>query len=57
MFGFLQLSGGKYFGVPDEIETASKLKASAARAQGLAENEGHLTTLEQAFRKQFQVAA
>ncbi|UNI20870.1 hypothetical protein JDV02_006919 [Purpureocillium takamizusanense] len=53
MFGFLERSGGKYYGGAYDLEPAKKLKAKAAAAKGLAENERDLTTLSQFVRKHF----
>lgn len=34
MFGFCQLSGGLYFGTPNDLTLPQELKATAAKAQG-----------------------
>lgn len=53
MFGFLELSGGKYYGEAYDLEPAKKLKAKAAAAKGRAEGDRGLTTLNQFVRKHF----
>lgn len=53
MFGFLQHSGGRYFGEADNIEPARELKARAAAAKGLPQEEGVLMTLDQWLRKHY----
>lgn len=34
MFGFCQLSGGLYYGTPNDLTRARELKAAAAEAHG-----------------------
>lgn len=52
MFGFCQESGGRYYGVETEKETAAALKKVAAEARGKLE-EGALLSLEDFFRREF----
>ncbi|KAI9163046.1 NmrA-like family domain-containing oxidoreductase lnaB [Paramyrothecium foliicola] len=54
MFGFCQHSGGKYYGVPNDVSTPAALKAAAARAKGKA-GEGSLTTAEGFFQMYFAI--
>lgn len=51
MFGFCQESGGKYYGVVTEKETAIGLKKLAAGARG--KPGGNLLGLEEFFRREF----
>ena len=52
MFGFCQYSGGLYYGVPNDLETAGDLKARAAVAKGSA-GDGKLMTLGGFWQKYF----
>ncbi|CAG7556009.1 unnamed protein product [Fusarium equiseti] len=52
MFGFCQYSGGLYYGVPNDLETAGDLKARAAVAKGLA-GDSKLMTLGGFWQKCF----
>ena len=53
MFGFCQESGGRYYGVETEKETARAVKKVAAEARGKPE-EGVLLGLEDFFRREFR---
>lgn len=53
MFGFCQHANGKYYGVPNDVVTAGKLKAAAAAAKGLSGADAELLTLERFWRKYF----
>ncbi|KAL4957879.1 hypothetical protein BDW69DRAFT_155213 [Aspergillus filifer] len=52
LFAFTQMTGGRYYGdVPTEVETASRLKRVAAKAQGIKNYEdAKLTRLEDWFQ-------
>lgn len=52
MFHFTQMTGGRYFGAPNDTSAAGKLKAAAAEAKGVADAE--LMTLEKFFEENFQ---
>ena len=53
MFAFCQESGGRYYGVETEVETAAKLKKKAAEASGKTGEETKLLTLEKWFGREF----
>ncbi|KAJ6156165.1 hypothetical protein N7497_005050 [Penicillium chrysogenum] len=53
MFGFTQLTGGKYFGTTTESHTASKLKKATAVALGYPEDKHGLVTVKQWFATRF----
>jgi hypothetical protein len=53
MFGFCQESGGRYYGVETEAETAAELKKKAADAMGRSRDQARLLTLEAFFRRKF----
>ncbi|KAJ3526654.1 hypothetical protein NM208_g11086 [Fusarium decemcellulare] len=53
MFGFCQHSGGLYYGVPNDLDTAGDLKARAAEAKGEAGDKKKLTALEKFLEKYF----
>ncbi|EON68708.1 hypothetical protein W97_07966 [Coniosporium apollinis CBS 100218] len=52
MFHFTQMTGGRYFGAPNDTSAAGKLKAAAAEAKGVAD--GKLMTVEKFFIDKFQ---
>jgi hypothetical protein len=52
MFGFCQLSGGLYFGSPNDLAMAQELKAAATKAQGHRSEE--LMTLERFISRHFR---
>lgn len=51
LFGFVNYTGGHYFGVPSDITLSRKLKADAAAAKGLGAEDGKLTTVDQFAKK------
>lgn len=51
MFGFCQLSGGLYYGTPNDLTVARELKAAVAEAQGEASSE--LMSLERFIGRSF----
>jgi hypothetical protein len=53
MFGFCQESGGRYYGVQTEAETAAALKKKAAEASGRSGDQARLSTLEAYFKREF----
>ncbi|KAF6843239.1 NmrA family protein [Colletotrichum musicola] len=53
MFGFVQLSGGLYYGEPNDAAIPKVLKAAAAEAQGKTGEEAELMTLEKFFKVHF----
>ncbi|KAJ6440256.1 NmrA family protein [Purpureocillium lavendulum] len=53
MWGFLEHSGGKYYGEAYDLEPAKALKAKAAAAKGRPEGERGLSTLSQFVAKHF----
>jgi len=53
MFGFCQESGGRYYGVKTENETAAELKRKGAEARGKSGEELKLLTLEKWFEREF----
>lgn len=53
MFGFTQITGGKYFGSPTEIGTARKLKKATAVALGYPEEKQGLVTVKDWFAARF----
>ncbi|KAF2742839.1 NAD(P)-binding protein [Sporormia fimetaria CBS 119925] len=53
MFALCKESGGRYFGVQTEADTAAKLKAVAVKAKGQAGDEAKLLTLEEFFKREF----
>lgn len=53
MFGFCQHSGGMYYGVPNDTDTAGELKARAAEAKGVSGEQSKLQTPEGFFKKYF----
>jgi hypothetical protein len=54
MFGFTQVTGGRYFGPePTEKNTAADLKRATAIALNRPESEQNLVTAESWFRKHF----
>ncbi|KAI1919066.1 hypothetical protein LOZ12_002023 [Ophidiomyces ophidiicola] len=54
MFGFTQLTGGRYFGPePSENETAARLKRTTAIALGRPKEEQKLSSVEEWFRQRF----
>ncbi|CAG8888208.1 unnamed protein product [Penicillium egyptiacum] len=53
MFGFTQITGGKYFGNTTESHTASKLKKATAVALGYPEDKHGLVTVKEWFATRF----
>jgi hypothetical protein len=54
MFGFTQITGGRYFGPePSEIDTAATLKHNTAEALGKPKVEHKLITTKEWFKKHF----
>ncbi|KJK76430.1 hypothetical protein H634G_08321 [Metarhizium anisopliae BRIP 53293] len=51
LFGFVQYTGGQFFGVPSDIAQSKKLKAAATTAKGRPASDGKLTTVEQFAKK------
>jgi hypothetical protein len=51
LFGFVQYTGGKYFGVASDIALSKQLKAAAAAAGGRPAGDGKLITVEQFTKK------
>ena len=52
MFGFVQASGGRYYGDETEAHTAADLKKRAAEARGKTGAETGLSNLEAFFKKE-----
>lgn len=52
LFGFLENSGGNYYGEPYDLTVALELKRRAAKARGLAQ-QAELVTLEEVFARHF----
>lgn len=54
MFGFTQITGGRYFGPePTEKDTAAELKRATARALGRPERQQGLVAAKEWFRLRF----
>ncbi|KAF6827170.1 NmrA family protein [Colletotrichum plurivorum] len=53
MFGFVQVSGGLYYGEPNDAASPKLLKAAAAEAQGKTGEEAELMTSERFFKVHF----
>lgn len=53
MFSLCQVSGGLYYGAPNDTTLAAKLKAAAAAAQGKTGEDAQLMTLERFFKQNF----
>lgn len=54
MFGFTQITGGRYFGPePSNRDTASELKRATATALGRPKNQQELTTAKDWFKSHF----
>ena len=53
MFGFCQESGGRYYGVDTENDTAAILKRKAEEAKGKSGDDAKLLTLEKWFAREF----
>ncbi|EFZ01864.1 NmrA-like family protein [Metarhizium robertsii] len=51
LFGFVQYTGGQFFGVPSDVAQSKKLKAAATTAKGRPASDGKLTTVEQFAKK------
>ncbi|EFY86909.1 NmrA family transcriptional regulator [Metarhizium acridum CQMa 102] len=51
LFGFVQYTGGRFFGVPSDVTLSKKLKAAATTAKGRPASDGKLTTVEQFAKK------
>ncbi|ORY04480.1 hypothetical protein BCR34DRAFT_491484 [Clohesyomyces aquaticus] len=54
MFGFCQKSGGRYYGVETENDTAAALKVRASEAKGIFGDKAKLLTLEEWFQREFR---
>ncbi|KAK2810508.1 hypothetical protein FQN50_002997 [Emmonsiellopsis sp. PD_5] len=58
MFGFTQITGGRYFGKePTNGKSAAELKEAGARARGKAGDDLRLITVNQWFKREFGTAA
>lgn len=55
MFGFCQISGGLYYGRPNDTLDARQLKASAAAAKGQDKQSTGLATLESFVAQNFGI--
>ncbi|KAH6697310.1 hypothetical protein F5X68DRAFT_226696 [Plectosphaerella plurivora] len=53
MFAFCQHSGGRYYGVANDISLPAELKTAAAAAQGKTGEDAQLMTLERFFKQHF----
>ena len=53
MFGFCQHADGKYYGSPNDVEPAKKLKAKAAEAKGSSAEESSLITMRKYYEQYF----
>ncbi|KAK2774091.1 hypothetical protein FQN53_003762 [Emmonsiellopsis sp. PD_33] len=57
MFGFTQITGGRYFGKPTNGKSAAELKEAGARARGKGGDDLRLITVNQWFKREFGTAA
>lgn len=55
MFGFCQISGGLYYGRPNDTMDARQLKATAAAAKGQDKNSNGLATLKSFVAQHFRI--